>query len=526
VARVVRLPASACYAILAVAAGLARAPLLANHFHSIDEASYFAQAGRLHSLDAFAYAYLYRTETKTQVSVIPYLLAQLLAPAQAVLLVQIFALAAILGSGALLIAAARRWLGSPVIGLLAALIWIAFLEVGPGYPIPGLDAAEEFPAPLLEYWQAPCVLAAGYLALRAAESRGSRRAALGWALAGAAWAVAVLIKPPAVVLAPLLLAAPWALRVHAAQAAPARAWLRLLLAFSLGALLPVAAVFGPYLLRPDTWAEVRFNLVDVNTFYATVVPLPVRAAAMLLGLPPLLLLGWLGAPILARRAAAGMPGRLLAGIWLAGLLFFLGQLPGGGFPHYLIPVLPFLALATVGYGWWWLRGLAATGRPRRAGVLAALLLGAYALSQAPALLAMPAQLAPDRYLADDRQRFDLAGLVAYIQAHSAPDAAIWVYYNTPELYTLADRRPATRMPNNEYLIAYWREPWFTRTAADLAAEQPALIVGITDPRYARAWTTPLAAIPVVGDVIARDYRCDAGAVRGAVVCARTPPGTR
>jgi hypothetical protein len=77
------------------------------------------------------------------------------------------------------------------------------------------------------------------------------------------------------------------------------------------------------------------------------------------------------------------------------------------------------------------------------------------------------------------------------------------------------------MPNNEYLIAYWREPWFSRTAADLAAEQPALLIGITDPRYARAWVTPLPAIPVVQDVIARLYRCDAGAVRGAVVCTRT-----
>jgi hypothetical protein len=522
VTRLDRIPAGACYAVLAVAAGLARAPLLANQFHSIDEASYFAQAGRLHSLDAFIYAYLYRTETKTQVAVVPYLLAQLLAPAQAVLWVQIFALVAILVSGALLIAAAGRWLGSPVIGLLAALIWIPFLEVGPGYPLPGLDPAEAFPAPLLEYWQAPCVLAAGYLALRAAASRTPRRAALGWGLAGLAWAVAVLIKPPALVLAPLLLVAPWALRI----ATPARTYLRNAAAFGVGALLPVAAVFGPYLPRPDTWAELRFNLVDVNAAYAEVVPLPLRAAAMLLAFPPLLLLGWVAAPVLARRAAAGGPGRLLAGIWLAGPVFFAGLLPGGGFAHYIIPLIPFVALATVGYGWWWLRGVAAAGRPRRAGALAAVLLGAYLLAQAPALLAMPAPLAADTYLADDRRRFDLAGLVAYIQAHSAPTDAIWVYYNTPELYTLAARRPATRMPNNEYLIAYWREPWFSRTAADLAAEQPALLIGITDPRYARAWVTPLPAIPVVQDVIARLYRCDAGAVRGAVVCTRIPPAAR
>ena len=521
--RLARIPASAwCVAGWIAAAALARAPLLTNQFHSIDEASYFAQAGRLHTLDAFVYAYLYRTETKSQVAVLPYLLAQLLAPAQAALWGQIFALIAIVVSGALLIAAAGRWLGSPVIGLLAAGIWLPFLEVGPGYPLPGLDPTEAFPAPLLEYWQAPCVLAAGYLALRAAESRGPGRAAPAWGLAGLAWALAVLIKPPALVLAPLLLAAPWALRVPASP----RTYLRNAVAFGVGALLPVAAVFGPYLPRPDTWAELRFNLVDVNAAYAEVVPLPLRAAAMLLAFPPLLLLGWVAAPIVARRAAAGGPGRLLAGIWWAGPVFFAGLLPGGGFAHYIIPLLPFVALATVGYGWWWLRGVAAAGHPRRAGALAAVLLGAYLLAQAPALLAMPAQLRADTFLADDRQRFDLAGLVGYIQAHSAPTDAIWVYYNTPELYTLAARRPATRMPNNEYLIAYWREPWFSRTAADLAAEQPALLIGITDPRFARAWVTPLPAIPVVQDVIARLYRCDAGAVRGAVVCTRTAPAAR
>jgi hypothetical protein len=297
-------------------------------------------------------------------------------------------------------------------------------------------------------------------------------------------------------------------------------------AFALGAGLPLAALFAPYLFNPPALAELRFNLVDLNQSYLAGAPVTVRVAALLVGVPPLLLALYRLAPLVVRWRLRGRPAPetelALALALFAGLAVFLGYLPGRAYAYYLVPVVPLLALAAVGYVSIGLQALVARGHARVAGGLAVLLAGAYVLPQLPALAAYVAGSSIDSYLADDRQRFDLDGLVAYVRAHSRPDGAIWVYYNTPELYMLAARRPATRDPVGVWLAALSNETWFQRTAAELAAEQPDLIVGIDQPLYPQPPAQPLLQIPHVGAWITTAYRCDAGAVRGAVVCLRGP----
>jgi hypothetical protein len=110
------------YLLATVAAVLLRWPTLSNRMLTTDEPAYLLQAARLHSLDRFIYGYLYRTETKSPIGLIPYLVAQLIDPGNAILIVRVFVLLALLVSCWLLIAFARRFLGGPLPGLVAALI--------------------------------------------------------------------------------------------------------------------------------------------------------------------------------------------------------------------------------------------------------------------------------------------------------------------------------------------------------------------------------------------------------------------
>src|SRR5205085_2411672 len=77
------------YLVATVAAVLLRWPTLSNRMLTTDEPAYLLQAARLHSLETFIYGYLYRTETKSPIGLIPYLVAQLIDPGNAILIVRI-----------------------------------------------------------------------------------------------------------------------------------------------------------------------------------------------------------------------------------------------------------------------------------------------------------------------------------------------------------------------------------------------------------------------------------------------------
>jgi hypothetical protein len=518
------------YLLLALVVGLVRWPTLSNQFFSIDEADYFAQAARLRSLSAFVYAFYYRTETKSQVGLLPYLLAAALDRPNAVLLLNIFGLLAVLISCWLLVAFARRFLGGALPGLAAALLWLPFLEIGRGYG-DALDVMREnYIAPNLEYFQTPCILASLYGVAWGVRNLQGRAPHAGRPLfaAGIALALAALVKPSVLVLVPL-----YALYIGVAalRAAPMPAWrdaarpaLGAAAGFLGGVILPPLLLFLPYLFNPPALAELKFNLIDVNTVYVGDDPLLLRIAGLLLGMPPLLLLSFVGltAQMLvarARRGPGSAPGALPL-VVLTGLGVFVGSLPGHFYWHYLVPIIALLALSVTGYLAGLLRRRATGGRTRSAWAVTSALAILYFAVQIPAWAQFAEAVRTDRYLADDRLRFDLDGVLTYIETHTAPTSAIWVYYNTPELYLWSNRYPATRDPFAEYLAIFWAEPWFSRAAQDLAAEQPDLVVEIRDPRYARPLGGPLAAMPQVGALLAQAYHCDAIMLRGATLCTR------
>jgi hypothetical protein len=136
----------------------------------------------------------------------------------------------------------------------------------------------------------------------------------------------------------------------------------------------------------------------------------------------------------------------------------------------------------------------------------------------PALIQFPAQAGTDLYRADDARRFDVDGLLSYIAGHTTPDKSLWIYYNTSEIYLWAQRPPATRDPHADWLSFVWAQPWFARTTAELAAEQPALIIGIDEPRLPRPSAHPFDQIPQVSSWIETHYQCSTTIVRGATIC--------
>jgi hypothetical protein len=515
------------YLVATVAAVLLRWPTLSNRMLTTDEPAYLLQAARLHSWETFAYAYLYRTETKTQIGLVPYLIAQLIDPGNAILIVRVFVLLALIISCWLLIAFARRFLGGPLTGLVAALLSAFYVATGSGYFTAPTILGEFWLGAKLEYFQLPFILACLYGVAWGSGVGGERPRHADWGLfgAGLAWAVAVLIKPGAILAGPvcvLSLLMLWPATVPPRQRLPAQA--RAVGAFVLGAALPVVLVFAPYVLRPSTLAELRFNLLDLNSSYAVGPPLIVRVPALLLGIPRILAVLFLIAPVLVGRRLRGRPPttaqRVLPMVLLAVLALFIGYLPGQALLHYLIPIVPLMALAVCSYMGLFLDDLRARGRQGLARSFTFALALAYLAFQAQALLAYPGVAARDYYLDEDRTHFDLDGIVAYIKTHTAPTDPVWVYYDAPEINMLSGRPPATADPQADWLTFLWADPWFDRTLAALRAEPPKLIIGVSHPHLYFARAVPITEVPKVRTLVASDYRCDAALLRGAIICTR------
>ncbi|HUS15103.1 MAG TPA: hypothetical protein VM536_08820, partial [Chloroflexia bacterium] len=525
------------YLLSTVVALILRSPTLSNHIYSIDEPAYFAQAARLQSLSAFVYAFSYRVEIKSQIGLLPFMLARALSTENAVLILHLFGLLAALLTCLVLIRFSTRFLATPLPGLLAAIIWLVYLGIGTGTYFGPIGVGEWFLATNLEYFQAPVIVSGLYgLGVLAAASRPLQRrtyAVLGGV--GAAVALAVLIKPGAILLAPVYLGAipylwPGGVRGQG------RAIRMGIGAFLLGGMIPAGLVFGPYLLNAAALAELRFNLLDSAVPYTAGLDLPGRMRFLLDGLPWVLrglYLTVVPLVLLQRRGQDPRPVyRLLIVVALTGPALIIGYLPGQTYVHYLVPAVPVLALAVSGYLGRYLAGLP-DGRRWRAGVLGStVLLFANILPVVPAAAAnylpnqppggrpVPGPILTDFYRAEDRRRFDVDGVVTFIQTHTRPDARVWAYYNVPELYLWSNRQPATRDPAVQWLTFMWHEPWFSRTVADLTTEQPDLIVGVTAPRFAKAYVGGLLDIPQVGALIQREYHCGQPVVRGALLCIR------
>jgi hypothetical protein len=362
------------------------------------------------------------------------------------------------------------------------------------------------------------VLIAWALVLSTTPAGSSRRQQVCYAAAGAAYALAGLLKPPlgGGILVSFAFAA-WLAARRAPPGARLRAIVRPGLAFALGAAAPVAAVLAWFAAKgaladlhealfvfAPGYTAINYRSGDLPGFAWQSVAILLRRFS-LLGPLGLLLLAVL--PRLAPREREGALHVLLVmGVCLAG-----AALQGRFFAYHYGAVAPLLAMCA-GWGLWKLTRVA----PRFA-------LGSLALGLALLLLANLNGLsgrnpggilararsldAGDAYVAPQRR------VAEWLRAHTRPGDAIHVFGFQPMLYDLADRRPASRFVYD----APQRAPWFAERGRellmrDLREDPPAALLvehGDLHPGTAgtdRDSAATLANFPRLARFLAEGYR--------------------
>jgi hypothetical protein len=486
------------YAAAGLAVLAAKLPTLTDGVVFIDEPYYLAAASRLDSVGTFLRSFTVLAETKSGYALLPHIVANGIGGAHPVLVLHLLGLVFGVATAALLVALSREAYGSALPGVAAAVVWAGWLTKDSTTAVVNL-----------EQFQAPFVVVAILLALR-------RRASLATlAAAGAALGFAALVKPPALLVLPVLMAA----------VAPR---LRAMGALAAGVALPLAVLAAPYLLTPSTLGEARFVLVDLPRIYAGFSggSTSEHAEALLSSIPwsirVLVLVAALHLLWVRLRARSGVeaPAHWREELTLlgAGVALFAAHVSGQLKLHYMVVILPPLLLFVAGRAQ---LALPAARVPRLAAAAAGAGAVALVLATGTASASYWRALLRDGggLYAAQMPAVDVDALVAYTRRQTRPGDRIWVYYNAPEVYVRADRAPAS-----EDLVASWLTHdygplWLGRDLADLERERPRLIAGLVAPRYPEP-VPPLEALPGIGALIARSYACDRTAVRGAVVCVR------
>ncbi len=177
------------------------------------------------------------------------------------------------------------------------------------------------------------------------------------------------------------------------------------------------------------------------------------------------LLGVVGAVALLRlvvewiwRGWRSIDGRAMVTIWFAAA-YFGASYSGRNFGHYFIQLIaPICLLAALLLREAWL-GAASLRRWSRwlpAGARAVLVVAVVA-SLAYSLNRFSRDMTLLTWNKSPRPKVAQEALVAYIDAHTDPTDRIFVWGYNPEVYVLADRRPATRYSNTNYLTGML--PW-------------------------------------------------------------------
>lgn len=404
-----------------------------------------------------------------------------------------------------LAAAACSLLCALLLWLIAARVWDRTVGFAAAVVFTCLMAVPVLEGPTANadlFMLAPSLL--GVLALLAAEGQLHRRgrAAGLLALGGLCAALALLVKPSGATT--LLLMLGWIVRWRWSARLAWRALVGLGAAAVGGFLLGLgpAMVHGLVTIPDRYLQDVVFYRVAQDS--AVTNGLAYQASrfagigAFIVTRLPIVLLGFLGVAA-ARKGTARQ--RDLLWLWLATAL--LGAALGGNwFLHYFQQVLPPLAIAIAAGGLAILR----PARSRRDILAHSVgIVGVVPLLALLVCLQWPASPAgrqavefstPDRApIADPRAVSD------YIQAHSAPDARIFVAYQSPDIYYLSERRPAARWLFSRELalnpgafdeqVARLANPATAPTY--IVAAHPLDQIGVAD-------TGPLLA------VVARDYR--------------------
>jgi len=342
-------------------------------------------------------------------------------------------------------------------------------------------------------------------------------------IAGVALAVAVLCKQPAAVTAVPVAWSLWQVRRWRGVAVGAAAGAM--------AVVVVAAPFGIALVAKwallGTGGYLGISLADLGT-----------AAVRLLALLALTIGFWGGAWLLAVAPAESRSGireppiRWLryartdgdgdgdgdGDLWLLLGASALGVAAGFRFfPHYLIQLLPALAL------------LAGRGAARRPSWVRPAAAWAVAASVVALVLAVVTTFGPVPRLQ--------VQVSSYVRAHSGPGERILVWGNVPEIYWRSGRQPAGGFPHTEFVTGYSGgrghhlaseadvpdEALYRRYVARLRRERPVLVLdtAIADERGGPLF--PLARFPAITSFLRSDYHRVATVDRVVVYRLRTTP---
>lgn len=241
--------------------------------------------------------------------------------------------------------------------------------------------------------------------------------------------------------------------------------------------LPVAGYWGSAGALPD----LRFALLDYNRLYTQESTMRWTTAGivdMLAPLAPLLVCAPGG--IITGEGVAGLRGRMAVTFWT---LAFLGAGLIGLRPyiHYYYPALPglallaaptFLSLAQQVWPAFGVRRLLGVAGPI---TLLTLLLLPLMLGNFRLIGRTPNEQATSLYGPDGQYYFGPAEQVAtYIKRVTKPDERIFVWASEPEIYLLAERRPASRFIF-DYPLRLLPEAQ-AKLQHDLALQPPALII--------------------------------------------------
>lgn len=270
--------------------------------------------------------------------------------------------------------------------------------------------------------------------------RAMRRRQSGWWLAaGALLALAALGKPVGILLAPALL-----LGGLLDQRGLRRGLLNGLEIIS-GVALVAVPLIG-YFAHHGALEAARAALLDYNLRYAAASGSQADLAGLLpiwRPLAPLALAALAGAALAGRTTRSRV--HLVAAAWSLGLA--AGAVASlRAYPHYYLAAVPALAIWAAGIG------LAAAG-PARALPRLSAAAGLIGLAALPALTLAPYyRLSPDEqisklYPVDGANYFSLSdNAAAWVNRHTPPGSALWVWAAEPQIYYLSGRAVPTRFP--------------------------------------------------------------------------------
>jgi 4-amino-4-deoxy-L-arabinose transferase-like glycosyltransferase len=502
------------YLIAAAIAFVVKLPTLNNIPAYFDEMTYLAQARLLDSPEAFIYSFQYRTETKFQLGLVPYILAQAISQPNAIIIVRLLGLAATVAIACLLVVISKSLFDSIGPGFFAIATWFLYLH---------RDISSTIP--LLEYYQTALLLFSFWLYLKALQNWSSTKIIYTF-WSSFSLALATLVKPPALLVFPVL-----ALILIFYKNGAEQRWLtgfrlKQVLVLTVGFSLPIFVFLFPYFFNPAAFDELKFSMLGLTSSYATnfgyngslilrmlwlltyfeatdFLLIFIASIAFFIGLCRLRRPRWTKINIYQLILIA-----IGDALYLG---FSVAQLKS----HYLIPVLPFLMLF-VGYQ---LRliYLRLQDRKLKVGLVLALgvLLIASELNSVQFYLSLlndPGQC----YRLSEQP--DAMKVASYIKANSKPEELIWVYYNAPEIYWLADRKPATNVPDAAWLVGLYNDFWFDRTYRELVRDKPKLIIGFDTTHYNITRVGQVTELPRIKELLAENYNCSRFLVSYTTIC--------